>query len=234
MSFYEFCGDYAGFAQHYLEAAHPDVTALFLLGCGGDQNPYPRRTLELAQQHGRSLANAVEAALETEAKGLSEPLRMAYGMATVEYQAPPSRDELLQRALSKNKWDRLHAERLLKQLESEGELLRSYECPVQVVRFGGDLTLVALPGETVVDYSLRLKSELLAVNGTGLAIWIAGYSNDVFAYVPSRRVLLEGGYEAGGAMRYMTTVLQPGPFTPTVEERIVSKVHELNRKLSGE
>ncbi len=234
LSFYKFCGDYAGFAQHYLEAAHPDVTALFLLGCGGDQNPYPRRTLELAQQHGRSLANAVEAALETEAKGLSEPLRMAYGMATVEYQAPPSRDELLQRALSKNKWDRLHAERLLKQLESEGELLRSYECPVQVVRFGGDLTLVALPGETVVDYSLRLKSELLAVDGTGSAIWIAGYSNDVFAYVPSRRVLLEGGYEAGGAMRYMTTVLQPGPFTPTVEERIVSKVHELNRKLSGE
>ena len=56
LSFYKFCGDYAGFAQHYLEAAHPDVTALFLLGCGGDQNPYPRRTLELAQQHGRSLA----------------------------------------------------------------------------------------------------------------------------------------------------------------------------------
>ncbi|MDG1894243.1 MAG: hypothetical protein P8J37_04970, partial [Fuerstiella sp.] len=101
-------------------------------------------------------------------------------------------------------------------------------------RFGEDLTLIALPGETVVDYSLRLKNELSTGDGSGPSVWVAGYSNDVFAYVPSRRVLLEGGYEAGGAMRYMTTVLQHGPFTPTVEERIVSKVHELNRKLASE
>ena len=234
LGFNKFCGDYAGFAQQYLEKAHPGVTALFVLGCGGDQNPYPRRTLELAEQHGRSLANAVEAALETNAGSLPAKIMSTYDMATVEYQSPPSREALQRRTKSTDKYDRLHAERLLKQLDSEGSLRQRYDCPVQVIRFGDDLTLVALPGETVVDYSLRLKSELSAVDGSGPAIWVAGYSNDVFAYVPSRRVLLEGGYEAGGAMRYMTTVLQHGPFTPTVEERIVSKVHELNRKLTSD
>ena len=234
LGFYNFCGDYAGFAQQYLEDAHPGVTALFVLGCGGDQNPYPRRTLPLAEQHGRSLSNAVEAALETKAKPLPAKIKSAIDMATVEYQRPPSREDLLQRAKSTNKYDQIHAERLLKQLDSEGRLRQRYDCPVQVIRFGDDLTLVALPGETVVDYSLRLKNELSTGDGTGPAVWVAGYSNDVFAYVPSRRVLLEGGYEAGGAMRYMTTVLQHGAFTPTVEERIVSKVHELNRKLASE
>src|SRR5690606_2093312 len=64
LSFNKFCGDYAGYAQEYLEAAHPGTTCLFMAGCGGDQNPYPRRTLDLAKQHGRALANAVETALE--------------------------------------------------------------------------------------------------------------------------------------------------------------------------
>lgn len=231
LGFYKFCGDYAGFAQQFIEQAHPGATALFVQGCGGDQNPYPRRTLELAEQHGRSLANAVEAALQTNAKPLSKPLRMAYGRATLEYSTPPTRQELMERARSKNRYEQVYAARLLEQLASDGKLREEYECPVQVIHLGNEVSLVALPGETVVDYSLRLKRELPAADGGGPFVWVAGYSNDVFAYIPSRRVLLEGGYEAGGAMRYMTTVLQPGPFAPTVEQRIISKVHQLHEEL---
>ncbi len=69
---------------------------------------------------------------------------------------------------------------------------------------------------------MRLKRELGAEK-----LWVAGYSNDVFAYIPSRRVLEEGGYEASGAMIYY---LQPGPFTPSVEETIIRKVHELVKR----
>ncbi|MFT5327346.1 MAG: neutral ceramidase, partial [Planctomycetaceae bacterium] len=61
----------------------------------------------------------------------------------------------------------------------------------------------------------------------GPDVWVAGYSNDVFAYIPSLRILLEGGYEAGGAMRYMTTVVQPGAFAPNVEDLLMSRVNEL-------
>ncbi len=234
LGFYQFCGDYGGFAQLYLEESHPDVMALFVAGCGGDQNPYPRSELVLAEQHGRSLANAVQAALLTKARPLGGKLRLAYETVELEYATPPTRDELQERAKSKNKYDRLHAERLLRQLEQDGEIRDSYPCPVQVIQLGDELTLVALAGETVVDFSLRLKSELVGPDVTSPAIWVAGYSNDVFAYVPSRRVLLEGGYEAESAMKYMTTIVQPGPFTPTVEELIIAKVHELYRQLQKE
>jgi hypothetical protein len=33
---YEVCGDYAGFAQAYVEEHVPGARALFLLGCAGD------------------------------------------------------------------------------------------------------------------------------------------------------------------------------------------------------
>ncbi len=47
LGFYQFCGDYAGWAQEYLEADHPGMTALFMMGCGADQNPYPRREVRI-------------------------------------------------------------------------------------------------------------------------------------------------------------------------------------------
>ena len=59
----QFNADYAGFAQTEIEKAHPGATAMFVMGCGGDQNPYPRGQIEWAMTHGKTLATAVEAAL---------------------------------------------------------------------------------------------------------------------------------------------------------------------------
>lgn len=222
LSFYQFCGDYAGYAQEDLEKAHPGVTALFLMGCGGDQNPYPRGTLDLARQHGQTLANAVDAALLPKPKPIRGPLHLALQRVELDFAPPPSREELERDLELNDKARQRHARLLLDELEQNGSLRSTYSYPIQVVRFGDDLTLVALGGETVVDYSRRLKREW-----EDTPLWVAGYSNDVFGYVPSLRVLQEGGYEAGGAMLYTPL---PGPFAPTVEERIVGAVHELLRK----
>jgi len=225
LSFYQFCGDYAGFAQEYLEQAHPGTTALFVAGCGADQNPYPRHgdgALEFCRQHGRALANAVEAALLGPPRPVGGPLRTAWEEITLEFAEPPSREALEQQAKSKDKYDRAHAEFLLQELDRNGAITTTYPYPVQMVRFGDTVTMVALAGEVVVDYSLRFKREL-----AGPAVWVAGYSNDVFGYVPSLRVLKEGGYEGGGAMRYTPL---PGPFAPSVEQRIVKAVHKLARE----
>lgn len=223
MSFNKFCGDYAGFAQQYIEQAHPDTTALFITGCGGDQNPYPRRELEYCKQHGRALANGVETALSAQASPVRGPIQADLEIVTLEFAEPPSREQLEEQAKSSNKYERKHAEVLLDELERNGEIRKTYPYLVQVFRFGDDLTLVALAGEVVVDYSLRLKAEI-----TDPAVWVAGYSNDVFGYVPSLRVLQEGGYEGGGAMRYTNL---PGPFAPSVEELIVDKVHKMVDKM---
>ena len=223
LSFYEFCGDYAGFAQLYLEEARPGVTAMFIAGCGGDQNPYPRRTLDLAQQHGRALANGVEAALLSKASPIQGPIRAVLEIVTLDFAEPPGRQQLEKEAQSSNKYERRHAEVLLKELEQTGKIRTTYPYLVQVIQFGDDLTMVALSGEVVVDYSLRLKTEL-----AGPTVWVAGYSNDVFGYLPSLRVLQEGGYEGGGAMRYTNL---PGPFAPSVEKRVIDKVHKLVNKV---
>jgi neutral ceramidase len=231
LDFYQFCGDYAGFAQQYVEETHPGTVALFMAGCGADQNPTPRRTLEWAKQHGRAVANGVEQALASKPRPVHGPLKLALGEATLELSAPPSVEELKKQASSTNKYERRHAEDLLKEVEA-GRARSTYPYLVQVAQFGDDLTMVALAGEVVVDYSLRLKAELAAPASPAKdsAIWVAGYSNEVFGYVPSQRVLQEGGYEARDSILYYDVTVTP--FAPSVETSIVEKVHELVRQVN--
>jgi len=227
LSDYEFCGDYAGFAQEYVEEQHPGAVAMFVEGCGADQNPTPRRTVDLAKQHGRAVANAVEAALVAKLHPVQGPLRLAVGEATLELEPPASREALQQQTQSQDKYQKRYGEEMIRELAGPGRRSNTYPYLVQVVQFGKDLTMVALAGEVVVDYSLRIKSEL-----PGSPVWVAGYSNDVFGYVPSKRVLQEGGYEARGAVLYYGTTM--APFAPSVEDFIVGKVQELVRQVRNE
>lgn len=222
LSFYEWCGDYAGFAQQFLEEDHPGAVAMFVQGCAGDQNPYPRGKVEHVQFHGRALASAVEAAITATSAPVEGPLVCAKADAALDFAPQPDRAGFEERAKSADKLLAGHAQRMLARLNAEGALPTSYAYPVQVIRFGKSLTLVALAGETVVDYSLRLKREI-----TGAPLWVAGYSNDVPTYIPSKRVLEEGGYEGTGAMQFTRL---PFPWAPSIEERIVGKVHELLRQ----
>lgn len=121
-------------------------------------------------------------------------------------------------AAYQRKWD----ERKLHAIQNGG-LRDHYDYPIQVVRFGDDLTFVALSGETCVDYSLRLKREF---TGPG-KLWVAGYCNDILAYIPSKRVLHEGGYEAVRSLMYWSNPLHPDKFADTLEERIIGKVHDM-------
>ncbi|MBS0207870.1 MAG: neutral/alkaline non-lysosomal ceramidase N-terminal domain-containing protein [Planctomycetes bacterium] len=221
----QYHGDYAGHAQAMIEAAHPGTTALFVTGCGADQNGYPRSKPEFSEYHGRALATALEA----KSRPINGPLRMAYDTAPIAYQAPPTVERLRARletgseyAASYKQYDRSWDERRLRLLEA-GNVPTSYLAPVQVVRFGDDLTLIGISGETVVDYSLRLKRELAGP----AAVWVAGYCNDVFTYLPSKRVLLEGGYEAERALTLSTNPVHPAPFDASVEATVIGTTHRL-------
>lgn len=218
-SFYLFNGDYAGFAQIAFEASHPSAMAMFMMGCGGDINPAPRGTVELAEQHGKSLAAAVDQVLADDLLPVEGPLTVAFERVDVPFVDPPAKEELRKRRGEGNAYDQRLTDVLLKRLADRGSIETSYPCPVQVVRFGDDLSLIALSGETVVDYALRIRKEF-----GGQRVWIAGYSNEVFAYLPSERVLAEGGYEGGGAMKYFGF---HGPFKPGAEDRVVDLVKKL-------
>lgn len=226
VDFNQFHGDYAGFAQTWLEANHPGSIALFIAGCGADANPHPRGTIDLARRHGEELAVEVEKVLGGTLGPVGGPLRTAYEEFSVNFGPLPSRGELQAHLQSKDEYRRKWAKEMLQILDRDDHLPTAYPYPITVWQFGRDVTLIALGGEVVVDYDLRLKREL----GVG-KLWVAAYCNDVFAYIPSLRVLREGGYEGGDAMVYWA---QPGPLASTVEETIISKVHALVQRLGSE
>jgi len=224
---YHFHGDYAGVAQQWLEQRYPGAVAFFMAGTAGDANPYPRGTLQLAEEHGRTLARAVDKYLTGPLKPVRGPLAARLEKIFLEFDGPPTRKDFQEKLKSENPYERKHATAFLKLLESGGEVPERYPYPVQVWQFGSDLTLIALAGEVVVDYSIRLKKELAG----SADLWISAYCNDISFYVPSRRVLQEGGYEPVDSMIYYG---QPGPFVPAVEDQIVGRVEEIVRELNGQ
>jgi hypothetical protein len=225
LSFYQWSGDYPGYAQSALEKAHPGATALFVAGCGGDQNPLPRRTPALAEEYGRELAQGVDAVLRAPMTPVTSGLATAYTEVTLPFGDLPTREQLLKDATNANYSIANRARRLLDELTKNGSIRGTYPYPVQAWQIGSDLTLIALGGEVVVDYSLRLKRELGRER-----TWVAAYSNDVMAYIPSLRVLKEGGYEGGGAMAPYGL---PAAWGPKVEEIIVAAVREQVQKVRG-
>jgi neutral ceramidase len=225
--FTQFHGDYAGVAQAVLEKSHPGATAMFVSGCGGDANPKPRGTIELVEQHGASLAEAVERALPavTARPPIDATLDTAFDTVNLPFAPTPDREGWTARLKDSDVYVRRHAQLMIETIDRHGRLPAAQPDPIQVWVFGQELTLIALGGEVVVDYANRLKTEM----GTRRRTWVAGYSNDVFGYVPSVRVLKEGGYEGGGAMIYYG---RPGAFTSDVEPLIVDTVHRLVRETS--
>jgi neutral ceramidase len=220
LQFYQWCGDYAGFAQKELEAKHPGAVALFWMGCGGDANPLPRSKVELCKKYGRDLADAVEGALAGRLTPITGDSAAKYATLALPFDKLPGRDKWAVDRLSKQHALRNRAERYLKRLDKGDKIDDHYRYyPVQAWRLGG-LTWVALGGEVVVDYNLRLKRDL----GRDVPLWIAGYANDVMAYIPSERVLKEGGYEGDTSM---IAYGMPAKWAPGIEDKIVAKVHEL-------
>jgi len=218
LSDYFISADWPGAAQNELERRHPGTIALFWAGCGADQNPLPRRSIELMKKYGHEFADAVDATLDTALAPVAPSLRTAYTEIDLPFAPLPTRAELeLEAADGKphGPW----AKFLLAQWDRDGGLPATYPYPLQVWKLGNDLTWFFLGGEVVVDYALRLKSEIGPKN-----TWIASYSNDVMGYIPSRRVLGEGGYE-GGAARFPYGL--PAVWGPNVEQLIIDAVHKL-------
>jgi hypothetical protein len=218
--FYVVSGDYAGIAQAAVEKAHPGATALFMQLCGGDQTTYPRRKMELAEKYGQELSAEVDRVLQTPMKPVRSPLKTA--MLTTELPfAAFSIEQFEQQANDKDDLIRKHAERMLKRYAAGEPPWPSLPYTMQAIRFGQGLTLLAMNGEVVVDYDLRVKKEYGADD-----MIVAGYSNARQCYIPSLRLLKEGGYEPHDSILMESF---PGPFSDQVEEIIFSGIHELMR-----
>jgi hypothetical protein len=218
--FNKICAEWAGFACDEIERRSPGALALAIIGCGADANPEPRRNLDDAKQHGTAAALEVDRLITSKAGLTPLPGRIDCRFRQLELplEPPPDRAALVERA-QRTGSAALLAQTLLQRLDRGEALSTTVPYRVQTWCFGDELAMVFLAGEVVVDYALRLKWEIDADR-----LWIAAYSNDVPCYIPSRRILSEGGYEADMSMVFYG---HPARFTLEVEDRIIQAVHDL-------
>ncbi len=219
MNQFEIHGDYPGFAQAELEKRYPGAVALFLAGAGADQNPLPRRQMWLARTYGEILAEAVGQVVDREMAPVGEGLLAAYRTVAVDFQPAPSRAELERRVRGASQREQTHARLQLEELDREGRLPAAYDYPARAWRLGDDLTIVFLAGELVVDYALEIRQQ----HGWD-RVWVSGYNDDVFAYIPTARIIREGGYEGDTSMLGYGW---PAPWVPSIERRILGTVDAL-------
>ena len=212
------CGDYPGFAQINLESNNPGTAAMFFNACGADQNPIPRRKLELCKRYSKMLSDAVEDVLSKPMEPLSTGLNSAFEFVNLDYEEVVTKEKLLPVANGKSALHARWANRMLKMIDDGVVFPTSYPYPVQAWQIG-NLLLIGIGGEAVVDYSLRFKKEF------SQSTWVCGYANDMAAYIPSRRVWEEGGYEGG---RHLDEYGRPAwRWAGNIEERIAGTVHSV-------
>jgi hypothetical protein len=211
------------YAREHIEAAFPGARALYLTGCGADSNPSPRGSLQYAKQHGLELAGAVTGVLSRPMRPVSGPIRRAFSRIELPLAPPPDRAKLVADSEHKDRYVKNRAKAWLALLDAGKPLPASVSFPMSVIRIGDDLTFFFLAGEAVADYSLRLKRELAADNP-----WTVGYAFEVPCYIPSMRILKEGGYEADSSLIYYGIY---GPILGRAETMIIEKFREMTAQV---
>lgn len=222
LSFTQWCGDYPGYAQLELEKKYPGALAMFVNTCGGDQNPLPRRKIELCEKYGQMLAEAVENTLKKPMAAVPPGLRMAFSWVDLSYEKVVTRKQLESARQEPNPIKQRWATRLLQLLDKGEPFATHYPYPLHAWSLGtvkNQTLILGLGAEAVVDYAIRFKATY------GRGTWVCGYVDDMIAYIPSRRVWDEGGYEGGAFLyEYGRPALR---WAGDVEERIAEAMDKL-------
>lgn len=222
--------DWPGAARRAVEAAVAGCRALFVQGCCGNIRP---RTIDLAeprrfrpgtpadvQRIGWTCAHEVLRLLLDDRRPLDGPLVAGAAAASLPLVAQPTPDEL--RAAAAGEGARATWARAL--LAAHGERLpRAVDYRVTAWRFGESLALVGLPGEVVSELGAAARA------GAGLPLLLAAYCNAMPCYIPTAKILREGGYEAGVGSNLYYGV--PGVLAEESEPRILAAVERACGKL---
>jgi neutral ceramidase len=211
-------GDWAGFANTFMEADFPNAVSLMTIGCGADIGPQPSGSIQLAAEHGRSVAQETKRLLSGQMKRIHEGPKVISRRIKLPLDDPPPRTYWDEQLRNKGFHHQL-AKTMVSRLENDGKISSEVDYPISVWSFGDRLAMVFLAGEVVVDYSVRLNREL-----DWTKLWITAWSNDMPGYIPSNRVLAEGGYEADFSQVYYE---QPARYSPEVEDVLVLAVKEM-------
>ena len=214
-------GDYPGFARRYVERQLPGVEALFMQGCGADANPHPRATPDqeqLVRRQGDRLGAEVCRVAAGELQPVHGPLRVEFVRIDLPMKPPPPRQRLEELAKGPF-WQSHNARRIIEAHQRNDPIPTHYPAPLALWQFGHDLTLVGISGEVVSDY-VPLVAETIGPD----RLWVAGYSNQVFGYLPSAKVVGEGGYETLGLVS-----AHIGWFSADAQHVLLAKIRQMSR-----
>lgn len=211
-------GDWAGYANTWIENEFGKAVSLMTIGCGADIGPQPSGNLAIAENHGKAIAEEAKRLFTQKTIKLTHMPTVVTRRISLPLMKPEPRD-YWEKQLKSGGFHHQLAKVMLARLDATGEISDEVNYPLSVWKFGNDLAVVFLAGEVVVDYSVRLKREL-----DWSRLWINGWANDMPGYIPSRRILLEGGYEADFSQVYYE---QPGRYDPSVEDKLVNAVKEM-------
>ncbi len=217
-SFNQVSADWAGLSASQMEREIEGTVFVPVIGCGADANPEPRRNYDDALEHGKEMAASLKTALANKFEAIEQFPVSHFGYAGL---APemPTKQELEAQRTDKDAARRHWAESMLATWSKMGRLPETYPAPIHTWQFGKQLIWVFLGGEVVVDYQIRFEKSLPANN-----VWVAAYTDDVFAYVASERMRAEGGYEVDFSMIYYN---QPGRWQSGTEDLIERRTQEI-------
>ena len=219
LSFNRINGDWAGYAATMIERRLPGSVALVSIGAGSDQNPISGVTgdnVQVAEAQGVEIATEVERLLGGELKRLSGTPSAVIRNISLPLNPPPTQEELVAQTQKGRPTDRYNAQTQLDRLDRGESLLTAIDYPIQTWTLGDSFCMTFLAGEVCVDYALRLKGEFDKER-----FWLNTYSNDFCCYIPSERLLEEGGYGGGGEVPYFAL---PNTLKAGLEEKIVTEV----------
>lgn len=166
--------------------------------------------------------------LSGETTAVTGRIRASYREVELPFESTPTLEELRKEASSNTRPGMARRARFLLDRVSRGDpISATYPYPVQVWALGSETLFVTLGGEAVADYALGIKREF----GPGRT-WVASYANDVMAYIPSQRVLREGGYEGRTSMLVYGLQSAWGPqIEPLIRHSVRQQIDALGSRM---
>lgn len=214
-----FSAEYPGVACAALDRMWGAPVSLFLQGAGGDAKPWmtgealgtPEARFKAGdwddiRRAGEQVAGEVEKALASSLRSVPPALRAALVEMAWPLQAIPDRAAFERERMAASPTRREWAERHLRLLDRGLPIHRTASLLAQEVRLGDTLRLIAVEGELTGELGLRI----IRAFPSGVTFPL-GYSNGMGLYLPSSRMIAEGGYETDSYDEYgYAAPLAPG------------------------
>lgn len=220
---------YPGHVRKALVDAGVADSVMFLQGAAGStklarngsgQLQFTSSPAEAAAQ-ANTLATAVSDAIDTALAPVQGPVFARIERLKLPLHEVPTEEQLRAMPVAEQEMRRVLEEQWAQHVLSESKTRRdALDLDVQLVGLGEDVGFITFPGEPVAELARNILDAVDIAEHT----FMLGYTNGLKAYLPTKQIVEDGGYEGDEASM---VYLLPATFKPAVEEEIVDGVERL-------